>query len=114
MKIKINGNCYREFNSMIQTCANDREDEIHGGLFTALYNAKYVGGKGKAWVAELNPEQIKQFVHMIDKQSEYMEFVTIDEMKSDQSPAKAIKEIRYDIWCLRKLMTNLEQILEAK
>ena len=110
-KIKINANCLNEFSSMIQTCANDLEDAQHNYLFTALYNAEYIGGRGKSSIAELTPQQIKLFIHFIQNQMEYMEYITIDEMKYDGGNGDEIKKCRYDIASLGKLMKECEELL---
>jgi hypothetical protein len=111
MEIKINANCKNEFSSMIDTCANNEEDVQHKFLFTALDNAKYIGGKAKTSIVELNPEQLDLFIHFIVRQMDFMEEVTKWEMKDNDATLKEMKRLRYDIWCLGKLLKQCQELV---
>ena len=109
-QIKINLNCYHEFSSMIDTCANiPEEDNEFDGLFTALDAAE---GNRVYVVASLNEQQVKMFIHFIQKQIEYLDGTTIPELNYDGNYAEAGK-CRYTIKALGKLMAQCEELLVA-
>jgi len=105
-QIKINLNCYHEFSSMIDTCANiPEEDDANYGLFTALDNAK---GNRVYVVANLNDQQVKMFIHFIQKQREYIYDIVIPQLNDDGDYNEAGK-CRYTIKALTKLMEQCEK-----
>jgi hypothetical protein len=105
-QIKIALNCYHEFGSMIDTCAHiPEEDNPNYGLFTALYEAP----SNKRFVyADLNAEQIKMFIHFIQKQQEYIYDIVIPQLNDDRNYNEAGK-CRYTIKALTKLMEQCEK-----
>ena len=106
-QIKITRNCFNEFSSMIDTCANiPEEDNEFAGLFTALDNAE---GNRVYAVAHLNEQQVKMFIHFIKKQIEYLAETTIPELNYDANYAEAGK-CRYTIKALTKLMEQCEKV----
>lgn len=105
-QIKITRNCFNEFSSMIDTCANiPEEDNQFDGLFTALDNAE---GNRVYVLANLNAAQLKLFIHFIEKQIEYLGFITIPQLNDDRNYAEATK-CRYTIKALTKLMEQCEK-----
>ena len=105
-QIKITRNCFNEFNSMIESCANiPEEDNEFAGLFTALDNA---GGNSRYIVADLNAPQLKMFIHFIEEHIEYLAKATIPELNYDGNYAEAGK-CRYTIKALTKLMEQCEK-----
>ena len=105
-QIKITRNCFNEFSSMIDTCANiPEEDNQFDGLFTALDNAE---GNRVYALAKLNGPQIRMFIYFIKKQIEYLAETTIPELNSDNNYAEAGK-CRYTIKALTKLIEQCEK-----
>lgn len=109
-QIKITHNCFNEFSSMIDTCANiPEEDNEFDGLFTVLDNAEV---NGVYVIADLNPTQLKFFIHFIEKQIQYLSFVVISQLNDDRDYAEANK-CRYTIKALTKLMKQCQEKLVA-
>jgi hypothetical protein len=107
-QIKITRNCFNEFSSMIDTCANiPEEDNQFDGLFTALDNAE---GNRVYAVANLNGPQIRMFIYFIKKQIEYLAETTIPELNYDGNYAEAGK-CRYTIKALMKLIEQCEKVI---
>lgn len=110
MLIKINLNCYHEFSSMIDTCANiPEEDDANYGLFTALDNAE---SNRVSKIADLNEQQVKMFIHFIEKQQEYIYNIVIPQLNDDRNYNEATK-CRYTIKALGKLKAQCEEMLVA-
>ena len=106
-QIKINRNCYNEFSSMMESCANiPEEDDANYGLFTALDNAE---GNRVYVVADLNEQQVKMFIYFIKEQIEYLSETTIPDLNYDGSYAEAGK-CRYTIKALTKLIDQCEKV----
>jgi hypothetical protein len=110
MNIKISLNCYHEFSSMVDTCAHiPEEDDANYGLFTALDDAT----SDKRFVyADLNAEQVKMFIHFIEKQQEYIYDIVIPQLNDDRNYNEANK-CRYTIKALGKLIAQCEELLVA-
>jgi len=110
MLIKINLNCYHEFSSMIDTCAHiPEEDDANYSLFTALDNAE---GNRVSKIADLNEQQVKKFIHFIEKQQEYIYNIVIPQLNDDRNYNEATK-CRYTIKALGKLKAQCEEMLVA-
>ncbi len=109
--IKISANCFREFHAMIDTCANDLEDETWFGLWTALDNATNTSkGYQTPKLATLNENQIIKLKQWVDDQAFYLQDVTIPQCNDDRDYAGA-NGCRYTIKGLRDLYRKLDALI---
>lgn len=105
--LKITANSYREFNSMIETCADNDEDNHWCGLWTALDNAGRVNNSyNSARTVVLDNDQLSMFIHFLQTHIEYLQFVTIGDMNRDGAYKEA-NGVRYTIKGLTKLYDSL-------
>ena len=108
LDIKITANCYREFHSMIDTCADNQEDEHWRGLWTLMSNAGRVNNSyNSARTVTLNNDQLIMFIHFLQTHIEYLTFVTIGDMNRDGAYKEA-NAVRYTIKGLTKLYNQLD------
>lgn len=105
--LKITANNYREFHSMIDTCADNSEDDHWFGLWTAMSNAGRVNNSyNSARTVTLNSDQLRMFIHYLQTQIEYLTFVTIGDLNRDGAYKEA-NGVRYTIKGLTKLYQEL-------
>jgi hypothetical protein len=109
--IKISANCFREFHAMIDTCANDLEDETWFGLWTALDNATNTSkGYQTPKLATLNENQIIKLKQWVNSQADYLLEVTVWQCNDDRD-YKGANACRYTAKNLRLLEQKLAAIL---
>jgi hypothetical protein len=109
--IKISNNCFREFHAMIDSCADNSEDDHWLRLWTQLSNSTRTSkGYRSPRLVELNNEQIIKLNKWITSQIDYLLNVTIGQCNDDREYKEA-NAVRYTVKGLKALNEKLSDLV---